>query len=142
MNDGNVTSLSCLNYYCEGKPDLEFVQSILSEDDFGKYQRLLFLSELREEKNCRWCPNVTCNAHVIADPEGEDFPKLTCQECDTEYCFHCCLKWHPDISCKRAKKNNMTKAELKADNRTEKWKKKHGLQTCGKCNLEIQKDSG
>lgn len=67
----------------------EDVEQLLSVEMFGRYQQFLLLTRLREDKNCRWCPNPQC-AHPIIGNLYE--PKLTCTECGTEFCFHCSQK--------------------------------------------------
>lgn len=59
---------------------------------FGRYQQFLLLAHLREDKNCRWCPNPSCAAPIIGNTNDSDFPKLTCNQCFTEFCFHCSQK--------------------------------------------------
>merc|ERR1712137_254622 len=107
-----------------------------------KYQRFLFISQLREETNCRWCPSPTCETPTIADPESEEFPKLTCSACETKFCFHCSRNWHEGLTCKQYWKQISTRRERRREKKTDKWKQKRKTQFCAGCNLEIAKDSG
>ena len=145
---GEILNIKCPHPDCDNEITSEVIEMLVTPDLFAKYQQFTFLSRLRLEPNARYCPNSECGKPLIGNPKSPDFPKLTCEDCHTEFCFHCGLTWHRG-TCEKAKREaekNLSKAEKKRraqeEKDTAKYLKKNKTCKCSKCGALVQKSSG
>ena len=65
------------------------IEVIVGPVDFERYQKFHYLSSIRTEPTIRWCPTVDCGNPVHGDPSAAGFPVLTCNKCNTQFCYEC-----------------------------------------------------
>lgn len=63
-----------------------------------KYEQFMVRRVLRSIADVRWCPAPDCTYAVIAHGCAS-CPRLTCERCKTEFCYHCQQIWHPNKTC-------------------------------------------
>ena len=150
LNEGNVIDNKCPDVNCDKIIcDLDILK-VLSALQFGKFKQYRVLSKLRMDPNSRWCPNPDCTQPgTVADPNHPDFPKLHCESCNTDFCFHCSDIWHEDLTCKqwsRTKARNVKNSEVrrkkKEESNTKAWLKANKTVKCKKCGSLVQKAEG
>ena len=143
INEGKVLTMPCTG--CGTEISNKNIKRIITKELYTKYQQFRFLAQLRSEPDCRWCPKRNCGNGVIGDRNNQDFPKLKCNQCFTEFCFNCSLKWHENISCDKQRKrkekreNNFNKRAIK---KNKKWMKENKLIKCKRCGQGVQKIDG
>ncbi|KAI0977755.1 hypothetical protein GJ496_008614 [Pomphorhynchus laevis] len=74
-----------------------------------KYEQFMVRRVLLTIPDSRWCPVPDCSYAVIATGCAS-CPLLTCELCNTEFCYHCQQLWHPNQTCKEAAANIMMRA--------------------------------
>ena len=143
VNNGEVLGISCTGCGTEMKE--KDIRIYLTEHEFAKYHQFRFFAQLRFEPNSRWCPKRGCGSGVIGNPDDRNFPKLSCGNCNTDYCFNCSLKWHEGLTCQQKRKrrekhqSNYNKYAMKKNKR---WMKENKYVKCSKCGHAVQKESG
>lgn len=149
FKEGNLLNTSCLDMNCKQELSDEDLIKAVGTNGFGKIKQYRMLAHLRLEPNCRWCPKDTCDNGVIGNPKDENFPRLTCNLCFTNFCFHCSDYWHPNLSCKdkdkaKLKYENKTfsKRVRKEEKETRKWMKDNKTVKCSKCKALVQRKDG
>jgi hypothetical protein len=143
INEGKVVSMPCTG--CGTEISEKNIKRLLPASDFTKYQQFQFLAQLRLEPDCRWCPKRNCGNGLIVDRTHPDFPKVNCDVCHTDFCFHCSLKWHKGISCKKWQKKvaqRQSGYNKRAIKKNKKWMKENKLIKCKKCGQGVQKSDG
>lgn len=63
-----------------------------------KYDQISVRQYLLSEPDARFCPRPDCKFALIAT-EFASCPKIQCQECQTDFCYHCRQVWHPNQPC-------------------------------------------
>ena len=149
LDRGEVLDTKCPDMNCDELLTDKILQESLSLLEYGKFKQFRLLAGLRLEPNCRWCPKDGCENGVIGNFEDDTFPKLTCGECLSEFCFHCSDFWHEGMTCKQKDKFKI-KQENKADSKrkkneekeTRKWMKHNKTIKCSKCSALVQRKEG
>ena len=149
LDRGEVLNTKCPDMECKELLTDNDLRSAMSLKDYGKFNQFRVLASLRLEPNCRWCPMDDCENGVIGDRGNINFPKLTCDQCLTDFCYECSDYWHEGVSCRRkdrlkAKKEN--KAEVrrkrKEERDTKQWMKQNKTIKCAKCCALVQRKEG
>ena len=149
LDSGEVVGTQCPDNSCSELMTDNDLMKALTNVQFAKFKQFRTLAKLQLEPNCRWCPKEGCQAGVIADLECPLFPKLTCGDCDTEFCFECSDRWHPGMTCRRwanYKKKSESKQETKRKKKeelgTKKWMKDNKTVKCVRCSALVQRNEG
>lgn len=115
-----------------------------------RYQQILAQDMLdRNKVNVKLCPH--CNFITILDENDprmkENRPRrqgqewITCEQCHEEWCWPCYAPYHPDITCRNYKKNQL---------HVDAWAKRtksdrpgqRNAQRCPSCSIYIEKIDG
>ena len=143
LNSGNVMTIPCTG--CGTELNEEDIPIFLSKNQITKLEQFRFLGRLRLEPNCRWCPKRSCSYGVVGNEKDADFPMLTCTQCYTKFCFHCSLKWHPEMTCNQKRKQDEKRESTRNQRhvkKNKKWLKHNRLIKCRRCGQGIQKNDG
>ncbi|KAH8794580.1 hypothetical protein DL96DRAFT_1481895, partial [Flagelloscypha sp. PMI_526] len=83
-------------------------------------------------------PSPDCEM-VSRTPAENDRPGqvLTCPSCLVQICPHCNVTFHEGLTC--AEHRDQASGGYKA---LEQWKKEHGVKSCPKCGVDIEKAGG
>ena len=143
IKDGKVITIPCTG--CGNEIEEENIKRLLTNNEFTKYQQFRFFAQLRLEPDCRWCPKKSCENGMVANRDDPNFPMLKCDQCDTQYCFHCSLKWHPKMSCEKMRKRVEGREKgfnKRAIKKNKKWLKENKVIKCKRCGQGVQKKDG
>ena len=95
VRDGTVGSIVCPEPGCGAPPDPEVLRSVLSPDDFARWERLTLERSLDAMSDLVYCPR--CEAPVIEDGDGDHCGR--CASCMFAFCSLCRESWHPGETC-------------------------------------------
>lgn len=134
----------CTELFC--KEDLE---ELLTEDEFRRLQQLIFLTEVRQKPNARWCPRHDCETVCLINPSLPVVQSLKCATCQFSFCASCILPHEPRVSCRKAaqqacrrERKTLSKQDAKNRKKSVKAIKKSGCKRCPGCSLVVSKISG
>jgi hypothetical protein len=137
---------------CKAGVSEETMRSVLPFDQFVRFKQFRILARLRLEPHCRWCPAEDCVSGVVGDPSHPEFPKLSCPDCQTEFCFLCSSFYHPEENCEEARNRLQQSRDQKAAKERERlekeesamhqWLIENRTMPCPKCQALIQKNDG
>ncbi|XP_065178530.1 E3 ubiquitin-protein ligase RNF14-like [Sycon ciliatum] len=105
--EGAVTSLHCPAGKCESQALPTQVQALVSQEQYGKYERLLLQRGLESMEEIVLCPARICQQPVVKD--GGDSNMATCAACKLSFCILCRRVWHGVNPCSVS---NSEKAKL------------------------------
>ena len=97
---------------CNRLIDDEQVLALLTNDEDLKrrYQHRLVDAFVESNRLTRWCPGQDCQTIVkLKSIPIDDAQMISCDACDTIFCFQCLKPWHEPVQCSLLKK----------------WEKKH-----------------
>uniref|UniRef100_A0A7S4NX23 RBR-type E3 ubiquitin transferase n=1 Tax=Paramoeba aestuarina TaxID=180227 RepID=A0A7S4NX23_9EUKA len=123
----------CPDPECRKVISRDDMRSIVGEKTLEKYDRFVVLSLLRKEQSTRWCPK--CEAPFSGEPPAGQV-KITCFECQTDFCYNCKDVWHEGKTCGEYQRANP------ADRKTRQWMKRQGVQNCPHCGLPTIRSTG
>jgi E3 ubiquitin-protein ligase RNF19A len=125
------------------------ILSLLGKRQYEEFSRIRELVRLRNDPDCRWCPNEECSAGMLSKPTDPDFPRLECRQCGCHFCFECSQFWHPGLTCAKGKKQldkALSKQRVSRRKRSEKemkrWLKENKSFVCSNCTAVVQKMDG
>ena len=95
VRDGTVGSIVCPEPGCGAPPDPEVLRSVLSPEDFARWERLTLERSLDAMSDLVYCPR--CEAPVIEDADGDHCGR--CASCMFVFCSLCRESWHPGETC-------------------------------------------
>lgn len=98
------TSIPCPLLDCSQHIHPSDIANILGPTNsatLAKYEQFMVRRVLQTIPDCRWCPSPDCQYAVIASGCAS-CPRLKCELCETEFCYHCQQMWHPDSTCNDA----------------------------------------
>jgi hypothetical protein len=84
--------------YCSEVIPPSDILSIVDSTYKEKYDQISVRQYLLSEPDARFCPRPDCKFALIAT-EFASCPKIQCQECQTDFCYHCRQVWHPNQPC-------------------------------------------
>eukprot|EP00347_Sterkiella_histriomuscorum_P014106 403362148 len=125
---GLVYKMKCPTAGCEKTFDKEELKSLLSEDNYHKFQKFMANYEVSKSANKCFCPQIDCET-IVEGKKGQT--KSQCPNCTKYFCFQCQLPWHDGLNCKEAQ------AEVYKD-----WALHIGAHQCPNCKAPVQKDKG
>ena len=96
VNEGTVKRLKCPQPKCPAVLSPIVLRQLLSDEDFERWERLLFQQTLDEMPDVLYCPR--CNTVVLQD-EDEESRLAQCRECYFTFCTDCLMSWHSTQNC-------------------------------------------
>nr|XP_057929580.1 E3 ubiquitin-protein ligase RNF14-like [Doryrhamphus excisus] len=109
ITEGNVHSVTCAQAGCTAFPTPAQVKSLVGEELFSRYDRLLLQSTLDSMADVMYCPRNTCASPVILDKASN---VALCSVCGFAFCVSCKKTYHGTGDCKA---NGMLKKHQKND---------------------------
>ncbi|XP_068187354.1 E3 ubiquitin-protein ligase RNF14 isoform X2 [Antennarius striatus] len=97
IRDGNVHCLNCPEPKCTSLATPHQVKQLVSEELFGRYDRLLLQSTLDLMADVVYCPRQSCGTAVMVEP---DTTMAICTACQYAFCTLCKLGYHGISNCK------------------------------------------
>ena len=119
VNEGTVKRLKCPQPKCPDALSPIILRQLLSDEDFERWERLLFQQTLDEMPDVLYCPR--CNTVVLQD-EDELSRLARCQECYFTFCTDCLMSWHSTQNC--GSDDDESKANEPKKSKRRKQKKK------------------
>jgi len=131
IQENKITSIKCLDYSCQEKPDENFIINLLNSDNnlIEKYKRFKFNLEIINDPNKKMCPFPNCDSYL--ELTNEDNKNVKCLN-NHIYCFFCLNKPHGNEPCNFQLKDSLV----------EYAKNNDLIKKCPKCNIVIQKNKG
>ncbi|XP_018527073.1 E3 ubiquitin-protein ligase RNF14 [Lates calcarifer] len=108
ITEGDVRDVTCPQADCMASPTPAQVRSLVGEELFSRYDRLLLQSSLDLMPDVMYCPRHTCGSPVIL--EGSSTAAL-CSVCGFAFCVTCRKTYHGADNC-QAKKNMKEQTEI------------------------------
>uniref|UniRef100_A0A915HUK9 RBR-type E3 ubiquitin transferase n=1 Tax=Romanomermis culicivorax TaxID=13658 RepID=A0A915HUK9_ROMCU len=103
-----------------------------------KYEEFSVRRVLMIDPDTRWCPSPDCNFAVIASGCAA-CPELKCERpgCNTLFCYHCKMIWHPSQTCTeaRAQRGSLAQSTVQVDTTV----KPGDVKPCPRCRAYITK---
>ncbi|XP_071342601.1 E3 ubiquitin-protein ligase RNF14-like [Trachinotus anak] len=113
ITEGNVRGVTCPQADCTGSPTPAQVKSLVGEELFSRYDRLLLQSTLDLMSDVVYCPRRSCGSAVIQEKSST---AAMCSVCGFAFCVTCRKTYHGTDDCQTKKKieNNLQqgKAQL------------------------------
>lgn len=101
ITEGNVREVTCPNTGCPATPTPAQVQSLVGEELFSRYDRLLLQMTLDSMPDVIYCPRRTCAAAVILEKSSR---AAMCSVCNFAFCVLCKKTYHGPDDCQNKKK--------------------------------------
>ena len=102
IKDGSVKSLTCPEDKCETQADPALVKSLVDEELFERYDKLLLQKTLDCMSDIIFCPRKSCQAPVLKE---EDMDMGRCATCGFVFCVLCNNTYHGRAKCSLISKN-------------------------------------
>ncbi|XP_068175640.1 E3 ubiquitin-protein ligase RNF14-like [Antennarius striatus] len=115
ITEGNVRGVTCPQSACTAGPTPAQVKSLVGEELFSRYDRLLLQNTLDAMPDVVYCPRLSCGAAVIQETSGA---AAVCSVCGFAFCVACRKTYHGREDC-QGKKNRRTKEEQKQGERVD-----------------------
>ena len=96
INDGSVKSLTCPEDKCETQADPALVKSLVDEELFERYDKLLLKRTLDCMADVTFCPRKSCESPVLKE---EDMDMGRCAKCGFVFCILCNNTYHGRVGC-------------------------------------------
>ncbi|XP_060890516.1 E3 ubiquitin-protein ligase RNF14-like [Labrus mixtus] len=109
ITEGNVEGVTCPNADCPATPTPAQVKSLVGEELFSRYDRLLLQKTLDSMSDVAYCPRRTCAAAVILDKSSR---AAMCSVCGFAFCVACKKTYHGTKDCQDQRN---TKKEIKEE---------------------------
>ncbi|XP_034558258.1 E3 ubiquitin-protein ligase RNF14-like [Notolabrus celidotus] len=105
ITEGNVQNVTCPDADCPATPTPAQVKSLVGEELFSRYDRLLLQTTLDHMPDVVYCPRRTCAAAVIVEKSSM---AAMCSVCKFAFCVSCKKTYH-GTDCKDKKKKEEEK---------------------------------
>ncbi|CAF4177622.1 unnamed protein product [Rotaria sordida] len=143
INEGHAQTIVCPDFQCEILVNDETITKFLDDNEFVKhiYAKIILNSYIDNNPRARWCPGKNCGYIINATSltSAYNYAQLiTCDHCQTSFCFQCAQPWHDPIKCILLLHWNK---KLLDDSNTIVWLKVN-TKICPKCKVNIEKDGG
>lgn len=96
IKEGNVRGVTCPQADCGGTPTPAQVRSLVGEELFSRYDRLLLQSTLDCMADVTYCPRSSCGSAVIVDKSST---AAMCSVCSFAFCVKCKKTYHGAQDC-------------------------------------------
>ncbi|CAN9500694.1 unnamed protein product [Ophioblennius macclurei] len=101
ITEGNVRNVTCLQADCTATPTPGQVKSLVGQELFSRYDRLLFQLTLDCMPDVAYCPRRSCGSAVILEKSSN---AAMCSVCDFAFCATCRKTYHGTDECQTEKK--------------------------------------
>ncbi|XP_041646493.1 E3 ubiquitin-protein ligase RNF14-like [Cheilinus undulatus] len=98
ITEGNVKGVTCPNADCSATPTPAQVRSLVGEELFSRYDRLLLQMTLDSMPDVVYCPRRTCAAAVIREKSSR---AAVCSVCRYAFCVACKKTYHGTKNCQK-----------------------------------------
>ncbi|XP_073331936.1 E3 ubiquitin-protein ligase RNF14-like isoform X2 [Pagrus major] len=105
ITEGNVQGVTCPDADCDAAPTPAQVRSLVGEELFSRYDRLLLQKTLDCMPDVVYCPRHSCGSAVIWDKSST---AAMCTVCAFAFCVTCKKTYHGTEACQKKKKKIMT----------------------------------
>ncbi|KAJ0037212.1 hypothetical protein NL108_018658 [Boleophthalmus pectinirostris] len=92
---GKVTDVTCAQTDCKATPTPAQVRSLVGEELFSRYDRLLLQSTLESMPDVVYCPRPSCASPVLSDSNS----MAQCSVCSFAFCVLCNKTYHGSEPC-------------------------------------------
>ncbi|TNN53087.1 E3 ubiquitin-protein ligase RNF14 [Liparis tanakae] len=106
ITEGNVKAVSCPEADCSATPSPSQVKSLVGEELFSRYDRLLLQSTLDHMADVVYCPRPVCGSAVIVEKSSA---AAQCPVCRFAFCVVCKKNYHGTENC--PEKRNISEAQ-------------------------------
>nr|XP_015826569.2 E3 ubiquitin-protein ligase RNF14 isoform X1 [Nothobranchius furzeri] len=96
INEGNIRGVTCPHDGCTATPTPAQVRSLVGEELFSRYDRLLLQSTLDCMSDVTYCPRTSCSSAVILE---ESSNAAMCSVCSFAFCVKCKKTYHGTKEC-------------------------------------------
>uniref|UniRef100_A0A3Q3LAR2 RBR-type E3 ubiquitin transferase n=1 Tax=Labrus bergylta TaxID=56723 RepID=A0A3Q3LAR2_9LABR len=96
ITEGNVEGVTCPNADCPATPTPAQVKSLVGDELFSRYDRLLLQKTLDSMSDVVYCPRRTCAAAVILEKSSR---AAMCSVCSFAFCVACRKTYHGTDYC-------------------------------------------
>ncbi|XP_030583220.1 E3 ubiquitin-protein ligase RNF14-like [Archocentrus centrarchus] len=110
ITEGNVRGVTCPQADCTGAPTPAQVQSLVGEELFSRYDRLLLQAALDRMSDVVYCPRSSCGSAVILEKSSK---AAFCSVCSFAFCVTCRKTYHGINECESKKIQAKLKVFLK-----------------------------
>ncbi len=124
VNEGTVKRLKCPEPKCPTTLSPIILRELLSDEDFERWERLLFQQTLDGMIDVLYCPR--CNTVVLQD-EDETSRLAQCGGCYFTFCTDCLMSWHSTQNCGGDEVNSEAVQPKKSKKRKPKKKASENL---------------
>ncbi|XP_041862940.1 E3 ubiquitin-protein ligase RNF14-like [Melanotaenia boesemani] len=94
--EGNIRSVTCPQAGCTATPTPSQVKSLIGEELFSRYDRLLLQSTLDSMSDVTYCPRNSCGSAVILEKSST---VALCSVCSFAFCVDCKKAYHGASKC-------------------------------------------
>ncbi|TMS20762.1 E3 ubiquitin-protein ligase RNF14 [Larimichthys crocea] len=101
ITDGNVQGVTCPQAECTATPTPAQVRSLVGEELFSRYDRLLLQNTLDCMSDIVYCPRRSCGSAVIQEKSSK---AAMCSACSYAFCVVCRKTYHGTEDCQGKKK--------------------------------------
>ncbi|XP_077390090.1 E3 ubiquitin-protein ligase RNF14-like [Festucalex cinctus] len=108
ITDGNVRGVSCAQAGCSASPTQAQVASLVGEELFRRYDRLLLQSALDCMADVMYCPRPSCASPVVLE---EASGVALCSVCGFAFCVSCKKTYHGTGDCRTTRLLNSQQRE-------------------------------
>uniref|UniRef100_A0A3B4UWD0 RBR-type E3 ubiquitin transferase n=1 Tax=Seriola dumerili TaxID=41447 RepID=A0A3B4UWD0_SERDU len=111
ITEGNVRGVTCPQADCTASPTPAQVKSLVGEELFSRYDRLLLQSTLDLMPDVAYCPRLSCGSPVILEKSST---AALCSVCGFAFCVTCRKTYHgtDDCQAKKAMKQKQMEKDL------------------------------
>ncbi|CAJ1061042.1 E3 ubiquitin-protein ligase RNF14-like [Xyrichtys novacula] len=103
ITEGNIRGVRCPDGDCTATPTPAQVQSLVGEELFSRYDRLLLQMTLDRMADVVYCPRRTCAAACIMEKSSR---AAMCSVCDFAFCVACKKTYHGTDKCQNEKRKD------------------------------------
>uniref|UniRef100_A0A673CP08 RBR-type E3 ubiquitin transferase n=1 Tax=Sphaeramia orbicularis TaxID=375764 RepID=A0A673CP08_9TELE len=122
ITEGNVRDITCPQADCDATPTPAQVRSLVGEELFNRFDRLLLQSTLDYMSDVSYCPRRSCGSVVIVEKSGS---MAMCSVCSYAFCVLCKKTYHGTEDCQKMNKDRRRLLESRY----------------GRCNLVVTMES-
>ncbi|XP_037553747.1 E3 ubiquitin-protein ligase RNF14-like [Nematolebias whitei] len=96
ITEGTVQNVICPQESCTVTPIPPQVKSLVGEELFSRYERLLLQSTLDRMPDVTYCPRSSCGSPVISEKSSS---VAMCSVCSFAFCVNCKKTYHGNNKC-------------------------------------------
>ncbi|XP_039270841.2 E3 ubiquitin-protein ligase RNF14-like [Styela clava] len=97
IKEGNMKALICPEHKCDSQAYPAQIKELVSNEDFERYEKMLFQTTLDTMNDIMYCPRKSCQSPVVVEP---DETIGICSVCTFSFCPFCKLAYHGIEPCR------------------------------------------